>query len=181
MRVGFLGTPSVRKGFDLLPDVARGLDPQRARLLVFARPYRGASAQIERTWEELRELAPARTEIHGRCDDVRDALARCDVVLCPSREESFCRVAAEAMLNRLPVVGTTVSAVREVVGDDAGILVPAGQAKPIIEAIVGLGDDDARRRMGEAGRRRAAGFAPDRVARDFARLYRGFPVSASPG
>jgi glycosyltransferase involved in cell wall biosynthesis len=181
LRVGFLGTPSVRKGFDLLPDVARGLDPRRARLLVFARPYHGASAQIERAWEELRGLAPARAEIHGRCDDVRDALARCDAVLCPSRGESFCRVAAEAMLNRLPVVGTTVSAVREIVGDDAGILVPAGRAQPIIDAVGRLGDDDVRRRMGEAGRRRAAAFAPDPVAREFARLYRGFPVSAGPG
>ena len=47
-----------------------------------------------------------RLEIRGKLTDVRKAYAECHVVVCPSVRESFCRVAAEAMLNGLPVVGT---------------------------------------------------------------------------
>ncbi len=175
LRIAFLGAPSVRKGFDLLPAVARGLDPARARLLVFARPYPNAPREIDGVWEELRRLGPARVEIPGRCDDVRDALSWCDVVLCPSRQESFCRVAAEAMLNGMPVVAADLPAVREVVGDEAGILVPAGQSVPINDAVQRLLDDNLRQRLGEAGRRRATRFAPELVARRMEALYRGAP------
>jgi phosphatidylinositol alpha-mannosyltransferase len=178
LRVGFLGAPSSRKGFDLLPAVACGLDPARARLLVFARPYPNAPADVRRIWDELRRRDDL--QIPGRLDDVREALSECDVLLCPSRQESFCRVAAEAMLNGIAVVASDLPAVREVVGADAGVLVPPGRPAPFVEAVHRLaGDPSLRRRLGEAGRRRAAAFAPPLVAQQLEDLYRAFSESGA--
>ena len=53
------------------------------------------------TWAELRTRG--NVELVGKVSDVRRAYAHCDIVLCPSLEESFGRVVAEAMLNELPV------------------------------------------------------------------------------
>jgi glycosyltransferase involved in cell wall biosynthesis len=178
IRIGFLGAPSVRKGIDLLPAVARGLDPETARLLVFARPYPGAPAAVYRPWEELVRMGQHRVELLGRCDDIRDALELCDVVLCPSRVESFCRVAAEAMLNGLPVMATDMPAIREVVGDDAGLLARSGDSQGFIDGLRRLiADPDLRRRLGAAGQRRAQAYAPSTVARALETLYRVDPGS----
>jgi glycosyltransferase involved in cell wall biosynthesis len=173
LRVGFLGTDTTRKGFDTLPETVRLLDGSPVKLLVFARHHGRLPDEIERSWDALEaEPVSGTVEIVGHQIDVRGAYARCDVVLCPSREESFCRVVAEAMLNGIPVVATSIPAIEELVGGEAGILVPPGDAREAARAIERLAADPAlRRRLGEAGRRRASAFAPDLVADRFAVLY----------
>ena len=83
----------------------------------------------------------------------------------------------EAMLSRLPVVATRVSAVPEIVVDGAtGMLAAPGDADAVAAALVALLRDDARRRaLGEAGYRRARSeFSVARMADAHARrLPRG--------
>lgn len=182
VRIGFLGTDTRVKGFDLLPDIVEGLDRPGALLLVFSRHHTGLPADMEHTWERLEALSPGRVEVLGRQDDVGGVYGRCDIVLCPSREESFGRTAAEAMLNALPVVATDLPAVREVVGDDAGILVPRDDVAATVGALRRLVDDVAlRRRLGEAGRARARAFGPDVVVRKLEALYRGVNATSASG
>lgn len=173
IRIGFVGTDTFAKGFDLLPDIVRRLDRPAARLLVFSRRHTGIPPAMEEAWDALARPRHPGVEIVGRQDDVRSAYARCEVVLCPSRQESFCRVAAEAMANGLPVVASDLATVREVIGDDdAGLLFPAGDVTAAVNALRRLVDDPVLRRgLGEVGRSRARSYDPEDVVSRLTRLY----------
>ena len=87
--------------------------------------------------------------------------------------ESFCRVAAEAMLNGIPVAGSDLPPIRALLGDDeAGLLFPVGDTERAAAAIARLvADDGLRARLGAAGRRRAAPYDPASVRRQLLALY----------
>jgi glycosyltransferase involved in cell wall biosynthesis len=95
-------------------------------------------------------LLPGRLEI-------RDWLERADVFVHTSRWEGFGIVLLEAMLARLPVVATRVSAVPEVVADgETGVLVEPGDVDGVASALGALlADPDRARALGEAGHARA--------------------------
>jgi glycosyltransferase involved in cell wall biosynthesis len=168
LRVGYLGDAARYKGFHLLPAVARALDPATARLLV----YSGPPESMPVVWDELEELGDERVELAKRVNDVREAYARCDIIISPSLRESFGRVVAEAMLNGIPVIASDIAALREVVGD-AGVLVRPNDPAAIAGAITDLAaDPDRRAELAAAGRAAAAArFAPAAVVDAFAKLY----------
>ena len=61
---------------------------------------------------------------------------------------------AEALAHGLPVVSTTTGAIPELVGDDAGLLVPPGDAEALAEALARvIGDAGLRARLAEGARR----------------------------
>ena len=73
-----------------------------------------------------------------------------------SRWEGFGIVLLEAMLARLPVVATRVSAVPEVVAEgETGLLVEPGDEQGVAAALAGLLADRARAGAREAGYERA--------------------------
>ncbi len=92
-----------------------------------------------------------------------------DLFCLPSLQEGFGIAFLEAMAAGLPVVGVTAGAVPEVVPDgEAGLLVPPRDPGALAAALVRLLDDaELRRRMGEAGRRRAKGYDWRAVAKRF--------------
>ncbi|MGH8773886.1 MAG: glycosyltransferase family 4 protein [Jiangellaceae bacterium] len=178
--VAFLGSPRPYKGFHLLPDIidAVGLDPP-VRWLIFSHQ---TDDEVAATWDRLRQLdATGHVSIEGKFTDVRTAYARCDVVVCPSLYDSFCRVAAEAMLNGIPVAGSDLEPIRDLLGDDeAGLLFPRGDVPAAAKAVTRLvSDADLRARLGAAGRERATAFAPDTVRRQMLALYGLAPRSTS--
>jgi glycosyltransferase involved in cell wall biosynthesis len=79
--------------------------------------------------------------------------ARATLFCLPTRLEPFGIAVLEAMLHRLPVVGTAVGAMPDMIEDGAtGRLVPPGDARRLAEALLGLLRDPAAcRRFGEAG------------------------------
>lgn len=170
--VAYLGAPRAYKGFADLPAIVKAVDAAAPyRWLVFSHP---TDLDLAATWHRLRALeAEGRLTIRGKLTDVREAYACCDVVVCPSVRESFCRVAAEAMLNGLPVVGTALDPIRALLGDDeAGVIVPVGDPTAAGAAIARLVDDPRlRARLGATGRERAAAFAPETVRRQLLDLY----------
>ena len=169
--VGFLGSDARRKGLHLVPDVDRYLnDDVPFRWALFT--GRGAESD-QNVWRRLEALAADRVSFPGKVLNVREAYAACDIVFCPSLQESFCRVAAEAMCNGLPVVATDIEPLHELVGDgEAGLLFPPGDAEAAAVALRRLLIDPAlRRTCGERGRERAANFAPARVVDRLAELY----------
>lgn len=172
VRVAFLGTPAVYKGFQYLPEIIeRTCAEAPVRWLIFSRQ---TDEGLDDTWNTLRAMTETHpVSIEGKLVDVGTAYARCDVVVCPSELESFCRVAAEAMLNGIPVVGSDLEPVRALLGDDeAGILFPVGDVDAAAKAVVRLATDPVlRREQGAVGRRRALAFAPDVVGSQFRRLY----------
>jgi D-inositol-3-phosphate glycosyltransferase len=111
-----------------------------------------------------------------------DFYAAADVVLVPSRSESFGLVALEAQACGRPVVASAVGGLRFVVDDGrSGFLVdghdPADHADRLLEV---LRDPDRARRMGEEGARLALRFTWDATAAELLSVYRELldPTSA---
>ena len=94
----------------------------------------------------------------GFVQDVRPLLWAADMLVMPSRWEGFGLAAAEAMAAGLPVVGTRIAGLSDVVVDkQTGLLVEPGDPTALAEAILVLGRDaDLRHRLGQAGMDRVA-------------------------
>lgn len=102
-----------------------------------------------------------------------------DIFVLPTRVEPFGLVFLEAMAAGLPVIGTRISAVPEIVADgDTGILVAPADKTALSRALEPLVHDAERRRqMGEAGRARAARMFDART--NFGRLADVFRAAAA--
>lgn len=99
-----------------------------------------------------------RVSFAGDLDD--RTLASCydgaDLFVLPTHQETYGMAVAEALAHGLPVVATITGAIPELVGDDAGLLVPPGDTAALGEALARmLGDDALRARLAEGARRRS--------------------------
>ncbi|HWC31624.1 MAG TPA: glycosyltransferase [Actinomycetota bacterium] len=106
-------------------------------------------------------------------DEMPWVYSAADVVLMPSRSESFGLVALEAQACGVPVVASSVGGLRHnVVDGKTGFLVPPGDAAALGDGMLAvISDDRTRARMSEAARRRAEGFSwPSTVSR-LVRVY----------
>ena len=115
----------------------------------------------------------AAVTLAGRVEP-RDWLDRADVFAHSSRWEGFGIVLLEAMLARLPVVATSVSAIPEIVVDgETGFLVPAGDDEALAARLLDvLSDRQLGARLGDAGRQRArAEFSVEKMANLTADVY----------
>jgi glycosyltransferase involved in cell wall biosynthesis len=122
---------------------------------------------------------PLRDEVRGGLgmvphDELLRLYERAAVVVCPSHREGYGVVCAEAMAYGRPVVASAVGGLRDlVVDDETGILVPPGDVEALRNALERLLHDPAlRRRLGEAGRRRALEqLSWDRAVRSIVDAY----------
>jgi phosphatidyl-myo-inositol alpha-mannosyltransferase len=177
VRVAYLGLAALHKGFDLLAPIVRALDRQDIGLdLYVAPPVPETPVPLRAPWEDI-DATSTRYDIAlpGRTTDVRRAYAAADIVLCPSRSESFGRIAAEAMMNGLPVVASDLPAYRELVGEPgAGLLFPVGDVEAAAAAIQRLADDpELRRELGKRGRAHVQRFTPEHIVPLLEAAYRG--------
>ena len=172
IRIGYLGSDAGYKGFAILPDVIEAVGDEDVSWLIFSNPR---SSENDEVWKRLRALPSESVTVVGKVADVRGAYSQCDVVFMPSKVESFGRVAAEAMLNGVPVVASDLPPVREVLGDDeGGLLYPPGEVDSAADQLKRLiRDPELRASLGEAGRARARQFEPRSVVAALTRLYRG--------
>lgn len=95
--------------------------------------------------------------VSGVVDDERleHAYATAGVFVLPSRYEGYGMVYAEALLHGLPVVACTVGPVPEVVGSEAGLLVPPDDPAALAAALAALfGDGKMWELMAQAAVRR---------------------------
>jgi glycosyltransferase involved in cell wall biosynthesis len=115
-----------------------------------------------------------RTTFLGECAQagavLRDAT---DVLVAPSRDESFGLTLAEAGLFGIPAVASDIPAHQEVVGEDGGVLFPVEDAGAMAAALDRIaGDQVLRKRLGEGARRRVTSmFLIDRYVREFEAKY----------
>lgn len=167
------------KGFDVairaLADV-----PDAKLVIVGEGPLRASLTAL------ASELGVAhRVQLVGEVDD-DDILAyyhASDLYLLPSiaRSEAFGIVQAEAMACGLPVINTELASGVPFVSrhGESGLTVPPGDPARLAAAIRRLlGDPEARRRMGAAGRQRARQeFSKEVLAERVLRLYEGRSAS----
>jgi glycosyltransferase involved in cell wall biosynthesis len=116
----------------------------------------------------------------------KDALARryatASVFALPTLREAFGLSLVEAMSFALPVIATDLEAIPEIVADgETGLLVPPRRPAALARALGALLADPARaRRMGNAGRARAAArFGWARAAQLMLEGMRAVPLAAA--
>ncbi|OZM79404.1 glycosyltransferase [Pseudonocardia sp. MH-G8] len=125
--------------------------PDARLVLIGDGPARGALEQL------AEELGIARSVVFaGARSDVAPLLAVVDVVLLSSYTECFPLAVLEAMACGLPVVGTDVGGVPEMIDDGTtGRLVPPRDPRAMAEALIKLlRDPEPAAEMGRAARRR---------------------------
>lgn len=140
-------------------------------LLLVGRPQPGG--KTEQLIDEL-GLRPDMTFVSEiSTEDLVAHYARATVAVVPSLYEGFGLPAGEAMACGVPVVATDAGALPEIVGD-AGVLVAAGDASALVQAVDALLRDPARREaLGVAARERILQtFSWSVCARDMVAYYR---------
>jgi phosphatidylinositol alpha-mannosyltransferase len=183
-----------------LPDPAvseRPSDAEPLRILFIGQAVeRKGLPVLLRAFEALREHVPATLTLvgasheevaHMMLDDrgvealgkvserrKREELARAQLLCAPSLHgESFGMVLTEALAAGTPVVASDIPGYRDVIRDGTdGLLVPAGDAVGLAEALRRLAlDDRMRGRMAVAARERAERFAWPHVAAEVLATY----------
>jgi phosphatidylinositol alpha-mannosyltransferase len=162
-----LSGATLNKGFDVLVEAVGLLADLDVEWCLFT------NLDSKKADQRLVAAAKGYTNVTpvGHVSDVAVAYSQVDIVFVPSRRESFGRVAAEAMLNGLPVVATDIPAMRRVVGDAGLLFAPgdAGAAADQIRAVVI--DPELRARINQMAPIRARAFDPDRVRGALDLLY----------
>jgi D-inositol-3-phosphate glycosyltransferase len=97
-----------------------------------------------------------------------------EVLLMPSRSESFGLAALEAQACGVPVVASAVGGLRFVVADgSSGLLAPRGDAPALADRLLAvLGDQDLRARLSTGARRQAGRFSWEDTAEGVLATYR---------
>lgn len=155
------------KGLEVLLEAFAGLPRERpAVLLVAGEP-----------WGELAQVIPRQLEGEGLRDRVvahlgwvpereaPDWFAAADVAVLPYRAATGSAVAAQAMGYGLPVIGSAVGGLAEVVEDgDNGLLVPPGDAAALAAALERILDREALAALGRGAATAARRWSWDSYA-----------------
>jgi glycosyltransferase involved in cell wall biosynthesis len=146
-----------------------------ARLVLVGADLEQDGAYLARLRREAERLGVRdRVVFAGQRDDVERILSALDVLVLPSWTEGLPLAVLEAMAHGRPVVATPVGGTPELVADgETGVLVPPRDPAALAAALRRLlGDPELRRRMGEAGYRRAAErFSAEATTRRMLEIY----------
>jgi phosphatidylinositol alpha-mannosyltransferase len=152
-QIMFAGRQEARKGLQVLlrawPDIRRrtgarlriaGADPLAVRLLLTR----------ERVPDEGIDILGFLSQ-----EDLTAELLRAKALVAPSLGgESFGMVLTRAFACATPVIASDIDGYREVMTEETGVSVPAGDERALADAVTGLLDDEPRRAgLGEAARR----------------------------
>jgi glycosyltransferase involved in cell wall biosynthesis len=152
--LGVVGRLSREKGHRFLiaamPEIV-AQEPQAQLLIVGSGPLESeVRAQVEALslTEHVRLL--------GHIRDVQDAFIRMDMLVVPSLSDAFPLVLVEGMMMQLPVVGSRVGGIPEIiVAGETGLLVPPGDSTALARACrYLLSHPEESREMGRRGRKR---------------------------
>jgi glycosyltransferase involved in cell wall biosynthesis len=142
----FVGADFLRKGGDLLVELAQQPEFTNVQFNFVTKAYRGPSAENIRVFDDLTPNSPRMIALF------REA----DLYALPTRADSHAIATLEAMAMGLPVISTPVGGVVDVIEDGAtGFLVAKDDRAALADRLRRLVADRALRlRMGMAGRQR---------------------------
>jgi glycosyltransferase involved in cell wall biosynthesis len=162
--IGTLARLDPRKGISVLIQAMAILLPTLPDALLIIGGAGEEQGALER---QVQALGIARRVVFaGSVHEPRDFYRRLDVFILPSLDEGFGLVAVEAMAMGLPVIGTRVGGIPEILTHDRnGLLVEPGDADGIANSICALWADPAlRSRLAEGARQTAVRFDIARTA-----------------
>jgi glycosyltransferase involved in cell wall biosynthesis len=177
-RVDLVARMSPAKGTDVFLQTCRrlreaGADFEAEMIGAWPTPEMRAAAESYIRDNQLGDVV----SIRGPQTDMAPVYARMDILLLPTRRDSFPRVVMEAMCHGIPVVATRVDGIPEMVADGVtGFLVEPEDAEGFARSVERLLKDEAlRRQMGKAGRERAQNlFSPEAYCERMNEIYRGW-------
>lgn len=110
----------------------------------------------------------------GLRHDVPDLVSAMDCFLLTSKAEGFAIVVLESMAAGVPVVGTRVGGVEDIIrSPEEGFLVAPGDGEELTKAVLRvLGDSSLAETLKVKGRQRARDFRIEAVVEDLSRAYR---------
>lgn len=142
LRIGFVGTLVWHKGADVLIDAVRQLPQDRIDVRIYGDPaispvyaaaLRAAAAKAPITFEGAFDRASA-----AAC------YADLDVLVVPSRWlENSPLVIHEAFMTGVPVIGSAIGGIEDLLGDGRGVLVPPGDPAALAAALQAVLDEPA--------------------------------------
>jgi len=158
----FVGRLDAREGIDTLlgcvPRVAERFPDAVFTIVGDTSPLNQNDITFRQSFEDAAPHWRGRVQFAGIVDDrfLRRLYAGCDLVVVPSRVDSFGLAAIESMMFAKPVVAAGVGALRSIVIDgETGSLVSPGDTDALCDALGSLvSSEELRERMGRAGRRR---------------------------
>jgi N-acetyl-alpha-D-glucosaminyl L-malate synthase BshA len=115
-----------------------------------------------------------KTTFFGNVRSIEEILARTDVFLLPSGQESFGLAALEAMASSVPVIATKVGGLPEVIDhEENGFLCPLGDTQAMAEyAVELLRDDSYRKEIGRKARKKVEDrFTPEVIVPQYEHFY----------
>lgn len=174
----FVGRFEVRKGIDTFLSTVEQVAPIYPDVHFIAagedRPLRPGEPPFGLQWRQTHRDAPwiDRVSFPGSVtdDELHRLYAHADVVVLPSRYESFGLVMVEAMMHGKPLISCDTSGIRDVVRNGVdGILVEPGDADALAASLRQLLDDPQRsQELATNGRQRyLQSFHIDRFAERF--------------
>lgn len=169
-RIVSLGRFVAKKGFDVLIAACAQLVDAGCEVtldLAGEGPDRGSLEQAIQ-----RHGLATRVRLQGWVDDVRAFLDGADLFVLPSHDEPFGIVLLEAMACGIPIVATRTAGPSEVLGDEAALLAPTGDAEALAAAMrASLGDPAAQARAAIALERYRTMFSAEQVVTQYLDLY----------
>ncbi|NEM98889.1 glycosyltransferase family 4 protein [Pontibacter burrus] len=124
----FIGRYERRKGIEELQQVLKELDTNYSFEFIFIGPI-PEEKQLRK--DNIKYLGLIKEE-----QEVKHVLRDVDVLVCPSYSEGMPTVILEAMASGLAIVATDVGAVRTMVSEENGWLIPPANKKALRQAIV---------------------------------------------
>lgn len=163
---------------EAIPEIIRHVPKVRFLIAGYDRSTpRGTSQRAELEQQLASAGVRANVEFLGAVDqsNLGALYERADLCVAPALQyESFSYTCAQAMAAGKPVIATRVGGVPETVGDGvSGIIVEAGDAGELAEAIVRLlKDEDRRLEMGRAGQEKVSReYEPRKIAQQNLDVY----------
>jgi glycosyltransferase involved in cell wall biosynthesis len=172
--IGVLTRLDSRKGLPYLVQATEQLRSDLPNIQLLIAGDGEERATLER---QARSLGlTERVVFTGAVTDPASFYRTLDLFVLPSLDEAFGLVLLEAMAAGLPVIGTRVGGVPEILEDgQQGLLVAPADSRALAEAIRSLwGDPDRRKRMAEAARQHALRFDIGRTAKELQAAYEEF-------
>ena len=157
---------------DLLRAVSQLLPQHPTLRLLLPGRDQGAQARLKGLIRDLK--LEGRAQLIGERKDIPALLTLAEIVIHPSHQEGFSNSILEAMAAGKPLIVTDVGGNPEAVRDgENGLVVPARNPATLAKAVDRLlRDDELRRRMGAASRRRVEEeFSMDHMIERFQEWY----------